>query len=65
MECCGMDNTKPISELRDMMSSDVPMAVLIDSLTKFTKTGIIRKPPPAPIKPVSVPVNNPSAGIRK
>ena len=46
-----------------MISKEVPMALRIGSFKNNTNAGMIRKPPPAPIKPVSVPTTNPDKMI--
>ena len=46
---------KPINELRAIMNRDVPMAFFIGSFANKTRAGIIKKPPPAPMIPVSKP----------
>ena len=50
-----MSPEKPIKELHEIINREVPMAFLIGNLAKCTKAGIIKKPPPAPIKPISIP----------
>src|SRR5690554_2542570 len=42
-----------------IMVNEVPIAFFIGKLAKKTKTGIIKKPPPAPTNPDIVPINNP------
>ena len=46
---------KPINELHDIINREVPMAFFIGNFAKWTKAGIIKKPPPAPIKPINIP----------
>ena len=46
---------KPVRELMVMISKEVPMAFFIGSLANFSSAGIIRNPPPAPIRPISIP----------
>ncbi len=41
------------------MVNDVPTACFMDKLAKNTKTGMIKKPPPAPTKPETVPISKP------
>ena len=53
------ENKKPAKELIEMINSEVPIAFLMDSFKRFTKAGIIKKPPPAPTKPVKKPTANP------
>ena len=44
--------TKPISELTVIMINEVPTAFFMGSPAVYIKAGTIRKPPPAPTKPV-------------
>ena len=59
--------TSPINPVRDftaIISNEVPTAIFMGSLESTTKAGIIKNPPPAPTKPVSVPTINPSKMMR-
>ena len=42
-----------------IMRSEVPIANRIGNLANITKAGMIKKPPPAPTKPVNAPTNKP------
>ena len=53
----------PINDLAAIITNDVPTASFIGSLDKRTKAGIIKKPPPAPTKPVTTPTTAPSNKI--
>lgn len=50
---------KPKSELRAIITSEVPIAFLNSKRNKLTKAGMIKKPPPVPINPVTKPTNIP------
>lgn len=54
------EKANPLSELAEMITSDVPIACLIGSFKKLTSVGIIKNPPPAPTSPVSTPISMPS-----
>lgn len=56
---CERENRNPNMEFIEMINKDVPTAVFIGRFKKLTSTGIIKKPPPAPIKPVIAPTNMP------
>ena len=45
---------------KEIINSEVAMAFLTGSLVNKIRAGIIRKPPPAPTKPVTMPIKNPS-----
>ncbi len=47
--------TNPIRQLMVMMVSEVAMALFTSSLAYKSNAGTIRKPPPAPSKPVTNP----------
>ena len=47
-----------------MIIKDVTTAVFIGSFSIFTSAGIIKKPPPAPIKPVTIPTKAPCIKIK-
>lgn len=47
-----------------MIKSEVPTASFMGNLASTTNAGIIKKPPPAPTKPVSAPTTSPSIIIR-
>ena len=47
---------KPIKELMAIINKEVAIAFLIGNLANKTKTGIIKKPPPAPTNPVIKPI---------
>lgn len=51
---------KPVSELSAIIKSEVPVAVFIGKPVSRTNAGMMRKPPPAPTKPVSSPIKVPS-----
>ena len=42
-----------------MMSRELPTAFFMDNPAKITKAGIIKNPPPAPRKPVTIPTIRP------
>lgn len=50
---------KPKSELKVMMVRDDPTAVFMGSLPNSTNAGMMRKPPPAPNSPVTMPTAAP------
>ena len=42
-----------------MINNDVPTACFMGKLAKNNKAGIIKNPPPAPRKPVTIPTKKP------
>lgn len=56
---------KPVSELSAIIKSEVPVAVFIGKPVSRTNAGMMRKPPPAPTKPVSSPIKVPSKTMSK
>ena len=54
---------KPIKDLMAIIIKDVPTATFISTFAKMTNAGIIKNPPPAPIKPVMLPTKRPSNKI--
>ena len=55
---------KPKIDLIAMINKDVPTASFILIFVSSNKAGIIRKPPPAPTKPVTSPTTIPSKAIK-
>ena len=53
----------PISDFAAIIKSDVPTACFIGSLLSITSAGIIKNPPPAPTRPVSIPTSAPSTNM--
>lgn len=53
---CPKSPVNPVKEFKAMMNRDVPTASFIGSFTSNTKVGIKRKPPPAPKRPVAMPI---------
>ena len=49
---------KPIKEFIVITNSEVAMAFLIVSRANLVSAGTIKKPPPAPIKPIKTPTKN-------
>ena len=56
---CFKLNRNPKIELMAIITNEVPIAVFIGSFTNNTNAGMIRKPPPAPNKPVIKPIADP------
>ena len=54
-----MSPIKPISEFIVTITSEVPTAFFMGILAQRTSAGTYRNPPPAPIKPVTVPIIKP------
>lgn len=52
---------KPMSDLQAMINKEVAIAFFIGSLPKNTNEGMIKNPPPAPTKPVSIPTEKPAS----
>ena len=50
---------KPISALIQIITNDVPTAFFMGKCAHSTKAGTYRKPPPAPIIPVMLPISKP------
>ena len=50
---------KPMLELIKMINNDVPTACFMGKLAKKSNAGMIKNPPPAPKKPVTIPTINP------
>ena len=59
-ENCFKLNKKPNNELMAIIIKDVPTAVFMGSFKNSTRIGIIRNPPPAPNKPVTIPTISPA-----
>ena len=55
----------PINDFAAIINSEVPTACFMGSLLNSTSAGIIKKPPPAPTSPVSIPTNAPSSSMSK
>ena len=55
---------KPINDFAAIINNEVPTAIFIGSLLNITKAGMIKKPPPAPTKPVKTPTTAPSKIIK-
>ena len=53
-ECKSPKN--PIIEFIDMITNDVPTARFMVNPAQSTNAGTYKKPPPAPIKPVIMPI---------
>ena len=47
-------------DLRAIIIKEVPIAIFISNPANKTNAGIIKKPPPAPTKPVTTPTTRPS-----
>lgn len=54
---------KPINDFAAMITKEVPTASFIGSFDNSTNAGMIKKPPPAPTKPVNTPTTIPSNNI--
>ena len=54
---------KPSNDLKEIIISEVPIAFFISKPVNNTKAGTIKKPPPAPTKPVTAPTTKPSNKI--
>ena len=50
---------KPMLEFIKIINNEVPTACFIGKLAKNNNAGIIKKPPPAPKNPVTIPTKNP------
>ena len=50
---------KPKSDVIEMIVRDVPIAFFIGIFNSMIKAGISKKPPPAPKRPVTRPINTP------
>ena len=51
---------KPIKDFIAIIIREVPTATFISTFANKTNAGMIKKPPPAPIKPVTAPTSKPS-----
>ena len=49
----------PILELMKIINKDVPIACFMGNLAKNNSAGIIKNPPPAPKKPVTIQTKKP------
>ena len=50
------EDTKPIKELKEIMTKEVPIAIFIGIFKRLTNAGMIIKPPPAPTNPLMKPI---------
>ena len=50
----------PNNDLSAIIIKEVPTATFIFTLARITRAGIIKKPPPAPMSPVTPPTSKPS-----
>ena len=53
----------PNRDLKAIIINEVPTATFIFTFANITNAGIIKNPPPAPIKPVMAPTTKPSKRI--
>ena len=56
---CKASPKKPIKEFIAIINNEVAAAFLIGSFARNNKIGTIMKPPPAPTRPVTIPVKTP------
>ena len=61
---CPISPVKPNKDLTVIIISDVATASFIGILARITSAGMMRKPPPAPTKPVTAPTMRPSRVMR-
>ena len=55
---------KPDNDFKAIITNEVPTATFISVFANMTNAGMIKKPPPAPIKPVKAPTITPSINIK-